>query len=238
MIKKIGVILLLVMMAQLLSGCQLARLFQFKNQLRYFDANISFDTANSMVFLNPLLTGDDILLLSGTPPNTDVTENATQTTWTYLIKKIPDSTAMAAPPLYLKLKLHFQNNRLVRAVYDPALARLISHKTLRQGLMALGNGDYHDRSRSLSPGQSKSGQKWDLSDLPNQSRFQETLGRPTVEKRFATDSSWVYTFEEIGPNNTVLRHPEIRAFFNNESLALDMISTSLLGPRIIFRFND
>ena len=117
-----------------LSGCQYTRLFQFKNQLRYFDNHIEFDSQNSLTFKSPLLTGSDINALSGTKPFRITSHNHTEQ-WTFKLEL--NSTNLNQQIFHLILS--FESGKLNHARYSPRLAQLIPKTLLRKSLISIGS---------------------------------------------------------------------------------------------------
>ncbi|MBI5386195.1 MAG: hypothetical protein HZA90_16105 [Verrucomicrobia bacterium] len=138
-LKRLALLLLLVGLAGVASGCVWLRLLSFKNQLADLDRTTRVDERNgfTLQFLKPVLYGEDLFAISGDKP-TSRTTNQNRQTWFWTYEKLLPSTNAEAGNFDLTFEVLLENSKITAFRFPDRFLQVLPKPMILGFLRSLG----------------------------------------------------------------------------------------------------
>ena len=231
--KKLLVITL-ILIATLISGCVYYRLLKFKWQLEKFEENFELQDKKglTLVFLNPVLLKKDITwLMNNEPPKkSDDNEN----TWIYILTKKNKGDIKEKRNFDIDIMMDFEKDKLKEFTLPKRFLENLSKEMLAKMFKSMGKAKVDKQKK-----QADSVLKGAKTGMPTIYDVLYTLGEPYEKKEEEknTKLKYIYNLKEPDDNSELKPFDLIFDFeINNEDKVLRKSDVNINGLKMSMGF--
>ncbi len=193
----------LIALALSLSGCVYLRLLYFKNQLKFFDQNVSVQSTDRLTFgfRHPIVRDSDFVFISGANPDKieplPNTENEEVWTWTFEKKR----AQLDDKPYQMSFRTRFKDGLLTQMEIDETFTQLVGNEAVLAMFRNLANAKINKLRKSMST--ELTAKSLEGMSLPSLSEIMDVMGEPTriAKPQSSGNARCEYEFNFMDPES-------------------------------------
>lgn len=234
--KQLRLLVFLLCLTVLLSGCVYLRLLQVKNQLKEFDKHFAVQLDNGLIVhhLHPVLLSKDVHYLTKVDPSF-VKQNSSGFTWTYRFEKLnkDEKTIEEGKPVIFDMVFN-EKKRITQFKFHEIFLQLAPPKFIELSLRALGDAKVFKSQRKLDADPTV----WEGEKLhaPLATQIIPKLGEPVNKKMEEEGLIVTYKYRLAVPEGKSYpekkRLAEVRLTFDPKTEELNRLKANFAGMKL------
>ena len=190
-LKQRFLLVAVIFLIVLASGCVYLRLLQVKRQLSDFNTNFQIKDENglTLVFLKPVLLAADIIWLMNAPPKSKVKVGSGEH-WKYVFEKQYPVEKNEEGNFDIPISMVFEGDKLGQMIFPERFLKYVSKPLLVKMMKSIGEAEI-DKSKKRA---GSSFRARDTLEIPRKRQVVEVLGLPFDSQDSDKNSIFIYKY--------------------------------------------